>query len=128
MTRLTLWIGGILAAAGLAAYLGTGAASFTALIPSAVGLLLLIAGLIARNEKAHRHAIHAALVVALLGLLGSLMQVAKLGEVFAGTAERPVAVLVSTLMFVLLLVYLVLGVRSFIRARIIRRRLAEKQS
>lgn len=59
----------------------------------------------------------AALAIALLGALGSLTQVAKLGRVFAGTAERPAAVIVSTVMFQLLLYYLVMGVRSFRTAR-----------
>ncbi|MBR22587.1 MAG: hypothetical protein CMF57_09150, partial [Leifsonia sp.] len=118
MTTLTLWIGGILTAAGIIVYAATGAASLTALIPAAVGMLLLAAGLVARNEKARRHAIHAALAVALLGVVGSLMQVVRLGEVFAGTAERPVAVLLSTVMFVLLVVYLAVGIGSFVRARI----------
>jgi hypothetical protein len=122
MTTLTLWIGGILTAAGIIVYAATGAASLTALIPAAVGMLLLAAGLVARNEKARRHAIHAALAVALLGVVGSLMQVVRLGEVFAGTAERPVAVLLSTVMFVLLVVYLAVGIGSFVRARIQRRR------
>ena len=40
-----------------------------------------------------------------------------LGEVFAGTAERPAAVITSTIMFVLLLAYLIAGVRSFVKAR-----------
>jgi hypothetical protein len=37
--------------------------------------------------------------------------------VFAGTAERPAAVIVSTVMFLLLPSYLVMGVRSFRAAR-----------
>lgn len=117
MTKLTLSIGGILVATGVIAYFTSGAASVTALIPSFVGILLVIAGLIARNPGAHRHAIHAALALAVLGAGGSLMNVAKLGDLFAGTAERPAAIIVSTIMFVLLLVYIAVGVRSFVRAR-----------
>ncbi len=49
------------------------------------------------------------------------MNVLKLGELLGGTAERPIAVIASTLTFVALLVYLVLGVTSFIRARRYRR-------
>jgi hypothetical protein len=45
------------------------------------------------------------------------MNVARIGEVFAGTAERLAAVVVSTLMFVVLVVYVVAGVRSFVAAR-----------
>lgn len=117
MTRLTQAIGAILVVTGVIAYIATSAASVTALIPAFIGLALLAAGLIARKPAAHRHAIHAALVVALLGALGSLMQVAKIGALFDGTAERPAAIIVSTVMFVLLIGYLVAGVRSFIAAR-----------
>ncbi|MGE3285331.1 MAG: hypothetical protein AB7J32_04395 [Pseudonocardia sp.] len=118
MQRLTLVIGGILVVLGVVAYVATGAASVTALIPAFVGVLLVVCGLIAaRGEKARMHATHAALAIALLGALGSLMQVVKIGDVFAGTAERPAAVIVSTVMFLLLVVYLVMGIRSFIAAR-----------
>lgn len=115
MTRLTVITGALLVVMGVVAYLLTAAASPTALIPSLVGVLLLACAAVARS----RHAIgmHAALVVAVLGALGSLMNVARIGEVFAGTAERPAAVVVSTLMFVVLVVYVVAAVRSFVAAR-----------
>ncbi|MGQ0574755.1 MAG: hypothetical protein ACT4RN_11210 [Pseudonocardia sp.] len=118
MLRLTFVIGGVLVVLGIVAYAATGAASVTALIPAFVGIVLLVCGGIgSRSDAARKHAIHAALVVALVGALGSLMQVVRLGEVFAGTAARPAAVIVSTVMFVLLVTYVVMGVRSFVAAR-----------
>jgi hypothetical protein len=118
MLALTTWTGALLVATGVVAYVATGAASFTALIPAAVGILLLIAALIGRrSENARKHAMHVALAIALLGALGSLMNVVKLGDLFAGTAERPGAIIASTVMFVLLVVYLAAGVRSFVQAR-----------
>ena len=117
MTRLTFATGGILTALGIVAFVATGAASVTALIPTFVGLLLLVCAALARRPALRRHSIHAALVIAVLGAAGSLMNVVKLGEVFAGTAQRPSAVVVSTIMFVLLVVYIIMGVRSFIAAR-----------
>ncbi|MBN9606830.1 MAG: hypothetical protein J0G30_09490, partial [Actinomycetales bacterium] len=69
------------------------------------------------SEKPGTGHIHIALVVALLGVAGTLMNVLQLGSVFAGTAERPAAVLVSTITFLLLIVYIALGVRSFVVAR-----------
>jgi hypothetical protein len=117
MTRLTFAIGGILTALGIVAYVVTGAASVTALIPTFVGLLLLVCAALSRRPALRRHSIHAALAIALLGAVGSLMNVVKLGDVVAGTAERPSAVVVSTIMFVLLVVYIIMGVRSFIAAR-----------
>lgn len=118
MLALTTWTGGILVAVGVIAYIVSGAVSVTALIPAFFGVLLLIAALVARQwEAAHKHAMHAALLVALLGALGSLMNVVKIGDLFSGTAERPAAIITSIIMFVILVAYLVAGVRSFIAAR-----------
>ena len=117
MTRLTVVIGSVLVVLGLVAYAVTAAASVTALIPSFVGVLLLLCAAASRKPAWHRAGIIAALVVALLGALGSLMNVARIGELFAGTAERPVAVIESTLMFVLLVGYIVMGIRFFVVAR-----------
>ena len=117
MTALTLLVGAVLTLAGIAGYALSGAASLTALIPSAVGVLLLLCGLLARNARMQRHAIHAGLLIALLGALGSLRNVAGIGEVFAGTAERPAAAILSTVMLVVLALYLGLGIGSFVQAR-----------
>ncbi|ACV80321.1 hypothetical protein [Nakamurella multipartita] len=117
MTTITLAAGAVLTVLGIAGYALSGAASLTALIPALVGVLLAICGVLARQDKLRRHAIHAALAVALLGALGSLMNVVKIGQVFAGTAQRPTAVVVSTIMFLILVAYLAVGVRSFVAAR-----------
>lgn len=117
MTKLTFTIGGILTAAGIIAYVATGAVSVTALIPSFVGVLMLICGFLARKPSLHKHSIRAALVVALLGAAGSLMNVVEIGDLFAGTAENPGAIVTSLIMFVLLVYYLVMGVRSFLAVR-----------
>jgi len=118
VVRLTAVIGGLLVLTGVIGFVVTGAASVTALIPAFVGLLLLLAALIgSRSEGVRRHAMHAALLISLLGALGSLMNVVKLGEVFAGTAERPAAIIASTVLLVLTVVHLVLGIRSFVAAR-----------
>ncbi|WP_420112815.1 hypothetical protein [Pseudactinotalea sp.] len=118
MVALTLAIGSLLTATGVVAWLVTSMSSITSLIPAFVGVLLLIVGLIARRgEKVRRHAMHAGMLVALLGALGSIMNVAKIGSLFDGTAERPAAIIVSLIMFVTLVVYLAFGIRSFVQAR-----------
>lgn len=118
MPVLTLWTGGVLTVAGVVAYVITSAASVTALIPAFVGVALIIAAVVAmRWDGARMHAIHAALVVALLAALGSLRNVAAIGDAIDGSAERPAAIWVSLIMFVVLVAYLVAGIRSFIAAR-----------
>ncbi|MEZ5125977.1 MAG: hypothetical protein R2826_06990 [Thermoleophilia bacterium] len=128
MPRLTLLVGGLLVATGLVAYVATDGTSLTSLIPSAIGVLLGIAGAVALKPPAQKHAIHGALVIALLGVAGSLANVVKFGQLIDGTAERPAAVLVSTIMFLVLLVYLAFGVRSFVAARRSRGRLSSSEA
>jgi len=115
MPRITIGLGTILIAIGVIAYIATAFASWTALIPAILGAVILICGLI--GLKRPKVGIHIALVVAVLGILGTGMNVLELGELFAGDAERPAAVITSTLTFVLLIIYVIYGVRSFIAAR-----------
>jgi uncharacterized membrane protein len=113
-TRL---VGIALIAVGLVAFLASGADSPTALIPAALGVLLVVLGLVANRENARRHAMHAAMLVALLGIAGTAMNLGDLPQLFSGDAERPLAVVASALTAVVLLIYLVVGIRSFIAAR-----------
>ena len=118
MPKLTFITGAILVVVGLGGYLFSltnNTDHWTALIPSIVGVLLLVGGAIAlKNLMA---GIHIALLVALVGALGMIMPLMSLGELFAGEAERPAAVLTALISLIVLVVYLVLGVRSFIQAR-----------
>ena len=122
MPSITLALGVVLIVLGLAGYFLTGAVSLTALIPAAFGLVIAAAGLMARDEGKRKHAMHAAVAVALLGFLGSIRGVLQIGALLDGTAARPAAVVSQTIMAVLTLGYIVMAVRSFIQAR--RRRAA----
>lgn len=115
MPRLTIGLGTLLAVIGVIAYIASGYASWTALIPSILGAIILISGLIGlRNQKI---GIHIALVIAVLGILGTSMNVLQIGALLAGNAERPMAVATSSITFVLLVIYVIIGIRSFIAAR-----------
>lgn len=118
MPRTTRLVGTLLIVIGVLAYLLTGAESVTALIPALLGAVILVLGLLARQESLRRHAVHGALVVAVLGLLGTLMQVAELPSLLTGgTVERPGAVIAATASAIVCAVYVVLGIRSFSAAR-----------
>lgn len=117
MPSTTIALGVALIIVGLAGYFLTGAVSLTALIPAAFGLVIALAGLIARDERKRKHAMHAAVVVALLGFLGSIRGLLQIGDVFDGTAARPAAIVAQTIMAVLTLGYIVMAVRSFVKAR-----------
>lgn len=114
---ITVTLAAVLIAMGLLGYLGSGRASLTALIPSFFGAAFLICGLVAWKAAWRKHAMHAAALVALLGLGGSAPGLFKLPALFAGEAERPMAVTVQSLMAILLVVFLILCVKSFIDAR-----------
>ena len=121
MAALTIALGVALIVVGLAGYFLTGAVSVTALIPAAFGLVLAVAGVLARDERRRQHAMHAAVAIALLGFLGSARGLLQIGRVFDGTAARPAAVVAQAIMALLTLGYIVMAVRSFIAARASRR-------
>lgn len=117
MPALTRYVGIGLIVLGVLAYVGSGADSPTALIPSALGLVLLVLGILSNRENLRRHAMHVAMLVALLGILGTLMTLAEIPSLIRGEAERPLAVIVSAVTAATLLVYLIRGIRSFRDAR-----------
>lgn len=117
MVRFTAALGVALVILGVGAFVLTSAVSITALIPAFVGVPLLACAAVARSARWRRPALAVALAVALLGALGSAMNAIKIGEAIAGTAQRPSAVWVSTIMFVLLVGYLAVGVRAVLTAR-----------
>lgn len=114
MTATTRIFGLILIVLGVASYVLTGRTSVTALIPAIFGAVLLVLALVARSESARKHAMHAAVAIGLIGALAALGRAVP--AVMRGDASRP-AVISQILMAVLLLIYVGLGVQSFIAAR-----------
>ncbi|GMW00160.1 MAG: hypothetical protein AMXMBFR84_12980 [Candidatus Hydrogenedentota bacterium] len=117
MSIVAIAYGLALAALGIGFYLNTGGVSVTALIPAFFGFPVLVCGLLAIREKFRMHAMHGAVLVGLLGFLGSLGGVIKLPGLIAGTLERPAAVLEQVIMAVLSLVFVALCVQNFISVR-----------
>ena len=114
MPATTRLFGLLLIVLGIASYVVTERTSVTALIPAFFGAVLVVLALVARNENARKHAMHAAVAVALIGAIASLIR--AIPAVAGGGISRP-AVIAQLAMAVLLLVYVALGVRSFIAAR-----------
>jgi len=119
VVRVTLVIAIALITIGLLGYAWSGYAATTALIPAFFGVPILALGLVARRECWRKHAMHAALVVSLFGILGAAPMAAKGWATAARgeTLERPVALAVQSSMTVLCLAHVALGVSSFIAAR-----------
>lgn len=91
----------------------------TWLIPSAVGLPLLLLGLVAAKSASSRmHVMHAAVTIALLGGLVALVQgIRKLIDQLQGKEILPLAVGMIWAMTVLCFIFVGLCVQSFMAAR-----------
>ena len=114
MPGTTRLYGLILIVLGIASYVGTGRTSVTALIPAFFGAVLLVCSIVARtSEAARKHAMHAAVAV---GLIGGLAALAR-GIMGALAGKNGPAVYAQLAMGLLLLIYVALGVQSFIAAR-----------
>ena len=123
MANTSIGFGMALILLGLGGYFGTGAQYPTALIPAAAGILLIVFGLLARNPKLRMHAMHGAALIGLLGFFGSVSGVPQLIKLIAGDAiTRPAAAVSRSIMAVLCLAFVTLTVRSFVAARIARKR------
>ena len=117
MHRIVMFFGILLIILGLVGYFilsDPGARNFTALIPAFAGLPILICGWIAAKPSARKHAMHVAMVFALLGAIAPWM---RLAPAIRDGFELNAKTFVQLTMSGLCLVLLVLGVRSFIAAR-----------
>jgi hypothetical protein len=114
VSTLTIVIGVALIALGVGGFVATGSEAKTALIPAGFGAVLVLLGALARNPARLKLTMHIAMVVALLGFAGSAPGAVKW---LSGTAERPAAALAQTLMALLMLIFLALGIKSFVDAR-----------
>lgn len=116
MTQTTRLVGIGLALLGVVSYVATGRTSVTALIPAFFGIALVGLAWLGRNEPMRRHAMHAAMVVALLGIGGTASRLVP--GITSGTLDlgRP-AVWAQIATVVLLAWYLGQGIKSFRDAR-----------
>jgi O-antigen/teichoic acid export membrane protein len=112
MAGKTIGFGVALIVLGLAGYLASGAAQITALIPAFFGLPLLLIGFLARDDKKRKAAMHVAVVVGLLGFLGSLYSL-----ITRWTYANPGAMLAQLGMVLLTAAFVGLCLKSFIDAR-----------
>jgi hypothetical protein len=117
MPTTAIWCGRLLVLVGIVGYvygLYISAASFTALIPAVFGVVLLALGYIARgSERLRKHLMHAAILVAMLGLIAAASRLAMKASEFTLSA----ASLSQVAMALICLVFIILAVRSFVAAR-----------
>ncbi|MEM1402879.1 MAG: hypothetical protein AAGG55_06070 [Pseudomonadota bacterium] len=114
MPQITLFFAALLIVLGVASWLLAGQTSMTALIPAFFGAALALAGAIALKDGLRKLAMHIAATVALLGAAGAFVR--GVPGLLSGDSLR-LATLSQLTMGVLMLVFLVLCIRSFIQAR-----------
>ncbi len=89
-------------------------ASVTALIPAFFGIVIALLGAFAKsNESLRKHLMHGALLVALIGFIVPAYRLLSMGS---GLSLSP-AVVSQAAMALLCLIFLVLGIQSFVNAR-----------
>jgi len=117
--KISKILGIILILLGLISYFATGAEHFTALIPSFFGLIFFGLGYLGdRSEKMRKHSMHMALLVAILGLFGTFGGLTGVISSLGGTElERPAASYAQAIMAILCILFLGMGIKSFIDAR-----------
>jgi hypothetical protein len=117
--KISKYIGITLILLGLISYFATGAEHFTALIPSFFGMVFYGLGYLAdKTEEMRKHAMHAALLLAIFGIFGTYRGLMSVFGAMGGTPiENPAAAYSQAIMAILCLFFLILGVKSFIDAR-----------
>src|SRR5579859_5836918 len=94
--------------------------ALTALIPSALGVILIILGFVARraSDRGRMHTMHAAALIGLVGLIGGIVRIALAVPKF-GTDNTPSGLALGGNVVLALLcgVFLALCVKSFIDVR-----------
>ena len=113
MPKISVVFGILLSVLGLYGYFGMGRVSITALIPVFIGIPIIILGVLAFDENKIKHSMHAASVLILLGLIGSVYRLAH--KIILGNIDESSIILI--LMSVLCIIFLILAVNSFIEAR-----------
>jgi uncharacterized membrane protein len=120
MSSISIVFGVLLTILGVGLYAGSdleAARRLTALIPAAFGVLLFVCGIVARNEKARKHAMHFA---ALLGLIGCVMPLVMVIRRWSTTGEFDATSRAGggqLAMAALCGIFVALCVKSFIDAR-----------
>lgn len=121
MAKTTIVFGIGIIILGLVAYFGTGRESVTALIPAFLGLPLALVGVLAAKDIKRVLMMHIAVVIGVVGILGTAGGLIKLAKMLAGQEiTRPSAVIVQSIMAVMMIAFVSICVQSFIKARKVR--------
>jgi hypothetical protein len=123
MSSLSILFGILLNLVGFGGFFFTGATHYTALIPCGLGLLLIICGWIAKKESLRRHAMHVAVLVALLGFFSTASAWGKIVALFGPIADpRAPSIIAKSTTALFCILFFILCVRSFVKARLLKKK------
>ena len=118
MPRLSILTGVTLTLLAAGSFILSAGESWTALIPAIIGVPMILLGYVAKKESVKRHAMHAAVGIAMVGFLGSVRALPKFISMISGNSvERPGAVAAQIIMAVICITFVGLGIKSFVDAR-----------
>jgi uncharacterized membrane protein len=121
MAKVTLVFALLLAVLGLAGYLGTGSLHPTALIPTWIGLALGLFGFLAisPNEGHRKLFMHVNVTIALLAWIGTCVEITRstIAAHALGKSPDPIAMYSKQALALILIIYVLLCIRSFVAAR-----------
>ena len=118
MAKISIIFGLILIILGLISYLGISSESITALIPTFLGIPVLILGFLALNEKYLKHAMHGTAVLMLLGFAGTIGGLIKFFRMLGGEVfERSSAITIQAIMAMICMIFLIFAIKSFVDTR-----------
>ena len=119
MPAITIITGLLLIIIGLGGYFAADEPdrSPTALIPAAFGVLIGICGLLAWISPFRKHVMHLAAALALLGVVGGTMPLFRNSFDFT-----KLSVQYGAMMIVVCVIFLIICIRSFVQARVMRDR------
>ena len=104
--------------AGTVAAISNGASFGTALIPIYIGIIFVLLGVFARmKDNLRKHLMHAALLIAILGVIGGFFSPGIKGLITTGKIGDMTSFSAQAAMALICLGFLILGVKSFIAAR-----------
>lgn len=113
MAFRTDFLGILLILLGIISYFVTGMVSITALIPAFFGIVFVILALIANSKPNWKqHIMHASVLLAIIGIIPTIGSVFDL--IGGATASSVIA---KAVMALLLIIYLIMAIKSFIAAR-----------
>jgi uncharacterized membrane protein HdeD (DUF308 family) len=127
MPRLTFLFGVLLIVYGIFTFVESVTKSPTAAMPAYFGVFLVLLGAVALKSNLRKHAMHAAAVVGLIGVVGGLvMGASKLPALLTGSPalddiNRHKAI-AQNMLALICAIYVALCVNSFIQARMLRKK------